>query len=57
MIFLKKLSWMILNGYEVIENAVTSPIILIEPKSIDPEDEPWPFGKNYQMKTNFVMLH
>ena len=57
MIFLKKLSWMILNGYEVIENAVTSPIILIEPKSIDPEDEPCPFGKNYQMKTNFVMLH
>ena len=56
-IFLKKLSSMILKGSEVIEkdsilwrasecpcecdNAVTSPIISIEPKSIDPEEELW----------------
>ena len=55
MIFLKKLSRMILKGSEVIEkdsilwrasecpcecdSAVTSPIIPIELKSIDPEEE------------------
>ena len=71
MIFLKKLSRMFLKGNEVIEkdsilwrasecpcecdNAVTSPIIPVEPKSIGPEEKLWQFGKNYQMKTNFVM--
>ena len=55
MIFLKKLSRMILKGNEVIEKdsilwrasespcecntAVTSPIIPVEPKSIDPKEE------------------
>ena len=71
MIFLKKLSRIILKGNEVIEkdsilwrasespcewdNAVTSPIIPVEPKSIGPEEKLWQFEKNYQMKTNFVM--